>query len=111
MRAGSMHEQITWQSATVSQDSHGQPIETWGSVPSDATVWADIQSAGAGERFISGAEQRQSEITHKVRIRYRTDLTVQMRGLWGSRYLYIENVLDPDGRKAELLVMCREVQF
>lgn len=109
MRAGTLRERITWQTFTVVQDEHGEPIETWVDV---ATVWASVLGRASGERFISGAEQVMAAVSHTVRIRYRDDLTVQMRGIWrGNRYLYIENIIDPDGRKADLVLMCREVQF
>ena len=108
---GNMRARITWQAATVSQDAAGEPIKTWANLASVPTVWANVQSRAAGERFISGGEQVQSAISHTVRIRYRTDLTVQMRGVWGSKYLYVENIVDPDGRKSDLVLICREVQF
>jgi SPP1 family predicted phage head-tail adaptor len=112
MRAGTLDERITWQSFTVAADSLGEPIKTWANLATTPTVWANVQSKAAGERYISGGEQVQAAVSHTVRIRYRTDLTVQMRGIWRSdRHLYIENVIDPDGRKSELVLMCREEQF
>jgi SPP1 family predicted phage head-tail adaptor len=111
MQAGKLDERITWQSFTVSPDSLGEPIKTWGNVATNPTVWANVQSRAAGERYISGGEQVMAAVSHTVRIRYRTDLTVKMRGVWGSRYLYIENVIDPDGRKSDLILMCREEQI
>lgn len=108
---GTMRERITWQSFTVSQDATGEPIKTWANLASVPTNWALIQAQPGGERFLSGGEQRLAEMVFKVTIRYRTDLSVKMRGVWGSRTLYIENIMDPSGRKAELVVMCREVQL
>jgi head-tail adaptor len=44
-------------------------------------------------------------------MRYRADLTVKMRLVWRTtRFLLIENIIDPDGRKADLVLMCSEVQ-
>lgn len=112
MRAGTLDERITWQTFTVVQDSYGEPIKTWANVATNPTNWANVQSKAAGERYLSGAEQVMATVSHTVRIRYRTDLTVQMRGIWRTnRYLYIENVIDPDGRKTDLILMCREEQF
>lgn len=111
MRSGTLRERVTIQAATVSQDSYGEPIETWANLASVPTVWANVGSRAAGERFISGGEQVQAEITHTVRIRYRTDVTVKMRLIWRTtRTLEIENVIDPDGRKSDLVLMCSEVQ-
>ena len=112
MRAGTLRERITWQTFTTEQDDHGEEIKTWVNVGTDPTVWASVLSRASGERFISGAEQVMAAVSHTVRIRYRDDLTVQMRGVWRTnRYLYIENIVDPDGRKSDLILMCREEQF
>jgi len=112
MRSGTLRERVTIQAATVSQDSYGEPIETWGNIGTNPTVWASVGSRASGERFISGGEQVMANVSHTVRIRYRTDVTVKMRLQWRtSRYLYVENVVDPDGRKADLVLMCREEQF
>lgn len=107
-----MDERITWQSFTASQDDYGQPIETWANLDDTPTTWSNVQSKAAGERFLSGGEQLRADVTHTVRIRYRDDITVQMRGIWRtSRILVIENVVDPDGRKSDLILMCREEQY
>lgn len=112
MRSGTLRERVTWQQNTPVQDNYGEPIESWANIGTNPTNWASVLSRASGERFITGAEQVQAEVTHTVRIRYRTDLTVKMRGVWRTnRYLYIENIIDPDGRKADLVVMCREEQF
>jgi SPP1 family predicted phage head-tail adaptor len=111
MRIGPMRHRVTIQSATLAQDAHGQEIETWANLATNPTVWADVQVAPSGERFVGGAEQVQATVSLKVKIRYRTDVTVKMRLVEGSRYLYIENVYDPKGQYRELILMCREVQF
>lgn len=112
MRSGTLRERITIQAATVSPDSVGEPIKTWANLATNPTVWASVGSRASGERFISGAEQLRAEVSHTVRIRYRADVTVKMRLQWRtSRYLYVENVVDPDGRKADLVLMCSEEQF
>ena len=112
MRSGTLRERVTIQAATVSQDSYGEPIKTWANLATNPTVWANVGSRASGERFITGGEQVMANVTHTVRIRYRTDVTVKMRLQWRtSRYLYVENVVDPDGRKADLVLMCREEQF
>ena len=110
MQAGRLRKRVTIQYATTVQDAYGEPIETWVNIATNPTVWASILSKASGERFISGGEQLQSEITNTVRIRYRSDLSVQMRLVWGTKHLLIENIIDPDGKLAELVLMCKEVQ-
>lgn len=111
MRIGPLRHRITIQSFTVSPDSVGEPIATWANLTTNPTVWAEVTSVPAGERFVSGGEQLIATLTHKVRIRYRTDVTVKMRLIHNSRYLYIENAVDPTGRERELILLCREEQF
>jgi SPP1 family predicted phage head-tail adaptor len=108
MRIGKRRERVTIQTFTTSQDGSGQEIKTPVTL---ATVWAFIGSKAIGERYISGGEQVMSTVSQTVVIRYRTDVTVQMQVLWGSRVLQIENAVDADGRKRDLVLMCSEVQF
>jgi SPP1 family predicted phage head-tail adaptor len=110
MRSGTLRERVTIQTFTVAQDAHGEPIKTWANLGSVPVVWANIKVKPGGERFISGSEQVQAELTHTVTIRHRTDITVQMRAVEGSRLLYIENVYDPTGKNEYLILECREVQ-
>lgn len=106
MQAGRLREQVTIQQQSVSRDEYGAEVIAWADV---ATVWASVLPRASGERFVTGAVQVQAEISHAVRIRYRTGLTAKMRLLWESRYLYIETIADPEGRTRELVLMCREV--
>ena len=70
-----LDRRITIQSATETQDAHGQPIETW----------ADFATELPAEYLpVSGAEQFQAQqvlarAVAKFRIRWRDDLTRKMR--------------------------------
>lgn len=111
MRAGTLRELLTIQVNTPVQDSYGEPIESWANIATNPTVWGSVGSRASGERFITGGEQLMATVSHTVRIRYRDDVTVKMQLLWrGSRVLEIKNVVDPDGRKSDLILMCSEVQ-
>lgn len=107
MQAGRLRERVTIQQQSITRDSYGAEVITWSDV---ATVWASVLPGASGERFIAGAVQEQAEITHTVRIRYRTGITPKMRLRWEGRFLYVETVTDPDGRTRETVLMCREVQ-
>lgn len=112
MRAGTLRELLTIEKSVPAQDSYGEPIDSWSNLATNPTVWGNVGSRASGERFISGAEQVVATVSHTVRIRYRDDVSpVRMRIKWReNRYLYIENVIDPDGRKSYLVLMCREEQ-
>lgn len=111
MRSGQLRHKVTIEAFTSTQDEYGEPIETWAPLADTPRVWAQIQSKAMGERFISGGEQVQAEVSHTVTIRYRTDITVHMRILDRARYLQIENVVDVTGMERELTLMCSEVQL
>lgn len=89
MRAGRLRKPVT-----IEQLSGG----AWATL---ATVYAAVVALDTTE-----AKALPLSPTHRVEIRYRTDVTAKMRVLNGSQYLYIEAVLDPDGRSRELHLMC-----
>lgn len=105
VRSGELRHRVTIQQKTTAQDTYGQPIETWTNV---ATVWASIEDL-RGREFIEARQVPAAEITTRVRIRYRTGIEPTMRVIYGSRTLEITAVIDPDGRKRELELMCQEV--
>lgn len=111
MRSGLLRHRVTIQKSTPAQDAHGEPIDSWAGLTPNATVWGSVSSRPLGQRFVSGAEQQLSTMSHTVTIRYRADVTVKMRVLYGARTFYIENIIDPDGRKTVLNLMCREEQI
>lgn len=107
MQSGRLRELVTIQQQSVTRASNGEEIITWVDV---ATVWASVLPKASGERFLVGAAQELAKITHTVRIRYRQGITPKMRLSWGGRLLYVETITDPTGRRAELVLMCEEVQ-
>ena len=107
MQAGRLRHRITVQAVTQTQNSYGEPTETWAAV---GTVWADVRPARGSERFVSAGDQEQATITHRVRMRYVANLSpVNYRLVWREKVLDIEAVEDPTGRTAEMVVRCREV--
>lgn len=106
MQSGRLRERVTIQTESVSRDSFGAETITWADV---ASVWASVLPGSSGERYVSTAALPQAEISHTVRIRYRAGLGPTLRALWDSRVLHILSVVDPTGRQAELVLLCREV--
>ena len=78
MRAGTLRRRVTIQPYELVVDDYGAPLhrESWKDV---ATVWASVEAVSGRDFF--AARQEQSEVTHKVTIRYRGDVTAQMRVL------------------------------
>ena len=103
MRSGMLRHRVTLQRFQQGQDAYGGPVETWEDV---ATVWASLEAMSGREFFAS--QQTQSEVTQRIRIRYRTDVTADMRVTHNGKVFNIVAPL-PDNRGRELVLMCREV--
>lgn len=105
---GKMRHRITFQSFSNAVDDYGDPQygddSQWTDV---ATVWAAIDPV-SGKEFYA-AQQSQSEVTHKVRCRYRAGLATAMRIKYGSRLFRILSIIDWEERHESLLIMCKEL--
>ena len=105
---GKMRHRITFQAFTGAADSFGDPQlgddSQWHDV---ATVWAAIDPISGREFY--AAQPSQSEVTHKLRCRYRAGLTPAMRLKCGGRKFKILAIIDWEERHESLLIMCKEL--
>lgn len=102
--SGDMNKLIIIQTQTTTQDSYGQPQDTWADT---YTVYANIKPLVGKEYF--QAQQIQSDLTHDVTTRYRTGIKPKMRIKYGSRYFEIHAVIDPEEAHQWMYLKCREV--
>ncbi|MBI3275019.1 MAG: phage head closure protein [Methylocystis sp.] len=65
---------------------------------------------GAGEGMLVVAARQEQSLTHLVRMRWRADVTSEMRLVVGSRKLLIHSVYDPDERRRLLMCRCEEIK-
>ena len=103
MRAGDLRHRVTIQQPVETQNAYGEPVVAWQDV---ATVWAAVEPLRGREFF--DAQQVQARVDHRIRIRYRADVTPKMRVLLGSRAFNIQAVIEPESRRRELHLMCKE---
>lgn len=77
-----------------------------GLVEADATVSARVDELRGSERVASA--QVGAVVSHKVLIRYRTDVTPRIRLRWVERglVLMVHAVYDPDGGRRWLVAEC-----
>jgi len=106
MQIGRLRHRITIQQQTVTRDAYGGEVIAWSDV---ATVWALLTPVRGQERQLTAAAQVQATMIYQVRIRYRADIHPKMRILWGTRVMDIEHMVDPTGRTAETIMLCRDV--
>ena len=75
--AGKMTERVTFQAKSVTKNTLGEEVVTWGDV---ATVWAEARPLRGREFY--AANQTQQVVDVRFIVRARTGLTVDMRLLW-----------------------------
>ena len=105
MIIGQMRERVAIKSQTEVRSPSGETTLSWDTTV--ATVWASV--AGLSSRDILQAQQANVIATHRIRIRYRPDVTHTNRLVWRGRTMEIASVVERDNRTA-LEVLAREVQ-
>ena len=107
---GQLKQRVSTQQQTLLADGQGGNTATWGTL---IETWAKITPLSAQQRIYAG--QAGTEISHKVMMRYRSDLVAHYAGsvaevtrryrlLYGARILVIAGVriLDEGMRFIEL---------
>lgn len=104
MSSGKLHHRITIETKTRTGDSGGGGSVAWTAVE---TVWADVTPISGFKRMQS--EQMQARVTHKVTMRYRTDVDISMRLKWGTRLFSIRSAINDSERSVWLVLDCEEL--
>ena len=94
---------VELQSEATQSDSAGQQSTTWTSY---ITVWATIDVLQGNEIF--KGQQYNTQVTHKVTIRYLPGVTAKQRVQFGTRQFVIEAVENPEEMNVCLVLMCAE---
>ena len=103
--AGRLDRRITLQRQVASgQDAYGAPQTSWEDV---ATVWAAVEPVSGREFWAQ--QQVQAEATIRLIIRYRADITAEMRAVMGARvFALVAPPIDWRDRHEFLQLMCSE---
>lgn len=104
MRAGQLRQRVTIQEKDVTRDTHGAEEITWTDL---ATVWAAVEPL-TGREWIEG-RQETAGVSTRIRIRYRSGITPEMRVSFGDITFNILSVIHVQERERELHLMCREI--
>ena len=97
IKAGDYRNRIELQRRTAAA------LNTWTTV---ATVWAAIEPL-SGNQFYQNLVAT-TEVTGRVRIRYRTDIKPDYRLKFGTRIFSIVGLVNPKESNQELQIMYRE---
>jgi len=94
---------ISFEKEAKVPDGHKGFVVTWQTV---CEVWASVDPLSGREYFY--AQQIQNTISHRIRIRYRADITEAMRIKHAGRYFSIESIIDMGERREFLELRCQE---
>jgi SPP1 family predicted phage head-tail adaptor len=105
MRSGSLRHRIVIERRGSGQTASGQQVHTW------TTFWpcaAEVTPI-AGREFFA-AKQINSEITHSIRIRYKSGIDARMRvNFKGRIFELMSPPIDKLEKNHELILMCKEL--
>ena len=106
MSIGERRFRVTFQTPTISQDSYGEADKVWSDV---CTSWGLIKPLKGAERL--SANQMQSDVTHRIVVRYRSelsDLDAGDRVTWNSKTFDIKSVIWRDHMIKEIEILAKE---
>ncbi len=106
MRSGDLDQRVTVERLSGGVDELGQPLpDTWAPV---FTAWAAVEPL-TGREYIAAAAAV-SEVTAKIRLRYRPGVLATDRVTHGSTAYGIESVIDVRSAGRELVLMCKALE-
>jgi SPP1 family predicted phage head-tail adaptor len=70
-------------------------------------LWAKLTPLSGDAQFIAGRQEQ--AIEWLAQIRWRSDVTSEMRLVAGARRLRVKSAYDPDGRRRFLICRCEEI--
>lgn len=104
MRTGQLRSKVELQKPSETKNEVGEVKTTW---ETEHEVWAQITALTGIEFYQS--DQVESNVTHRVTIRWVAGLDSEWRILYGDRILEVNVIMDPQERKEQLQMLCREV--
>lgn len=102
MNAGQLDQRVTVERASSGTDDYGEVITGWTPV---CTTWATVEPL-SGREYIA-AMSAQSEVTTRIRMRYRPGITSADRVIHEGTVYGITSVIDYKSANRELVLMCK----
>ncbi|MEP7456790.1 phage head closure protein [Phyllobacterium sp. SB3] len=100
---GSLNQELVLEKSSISIGETGELIESWSEI---ASLWAQVEPIGTGPRLLG--EQQIPEVTHRVTLRYRKNISSTMRFRKGARIFQTLTLHDPDDTGRYLVARVRE---
>ena len=105
MKAGQLDQRVTVERYTSTEDELGQPIEAWAPL---FTCWAAVEPLTGREYLAASAAV--SEVTARIRMRFRPWMTNTDRVIHNGTTYGIESLVDVRSENRELVLMCKAVR-
>jgi len=102
MEAGKLRHEVTIQQRNDSVNSIGESVASWATY---ALTYADVVNLSGNE--LVQAQQVNSFINSRVRVRFDSGIRADMRILYKSRHYNIIFVNDIDERDEEMILLCK----
>jgi SPP1 family predicted phage head-tail adaptor len=103
MNPGELDQRVTLQTATLSRDAVGGPVETW---VDTVTVWAKVKPLSGKQ--IAQAQQVSADVSKAVTIRYRTGITAAMRVKFSDATTAKIHWVEEYRREGRLVIVCED---
>lgn len=100
---GRMRHRVTLEAEVTAPNPFGEQVPSW---QAEAVVWASVEPLSGRE--VLQADQLQSQVTHRVWIRWRQGVEANKRFRHRGRALNILSVHDRDERRELLECLCVE---
>jgi SPP1 family predicted phage head-tail adaptor len=101
---GEFRHIITFQKKSGEQNDYGEVIDQWEDI---TTTRAAIYPISGKEFF--AAEKINSEVTHKVNLRFSPSITTDLRVKFGERFFRIESAINFQEKNSILQLLCKEL--
>lgn len=100
---GRLRSRVDLEKAAVTRDAGGGITESYSTI---AQIYADIRPSGGDEAYRQGKVK--DKVTHKIYVRYRSDIRPEYRIKYESRIFQIKNIINIDERDRWLELTCTE---
>lgn len=107
LAAGKLNSRVAIKAQSTTRDELNQKVLTWNTIANGDT-WAAINPLSTRES--QAALANQMEISHRVTIRFRSDVTADMRIFYGTRELAIVGIRNPKEYGEFLELLCVEAK-
>jgi SPP1 family predicted phage head-tail adaptor len=105
MNAGELRHRVTFQKRGIDPATGG--LTGWADY---VTVWAKVEDLSGRDYFQAQMLGEASQVTSRITVRWRSDIDPHMRIKFGNRLFDIKTILNPDGRRRLLQIMCAELR-